>query len=241
MEKGGEEMGRPPKKEYESEEELNNLLHDVVAVYDQEKNIKAVALEMKLSEVKVKKLLITSHRLVYPQTEEIQELLKQGKSIAEVMELTGLSRASINGYLPYSKVPYQQEEVSANADRCELYRKRKEAVTGIVDTESLWNTIILFQNYPFKTATGLPFQYKIKVGRHGEYTKELWIDRRGESKSLTMSTVERAYEKAVEMKGAVITRPKALGDLRGISYIYPIFYRFGLIAVPDRIAEKMKQ
>ena len=234
-------MGRPPKKEYDSEEELNNLLHDVVAVYDQEKNIKAVALEMKLSEVKVKKLLITARRLVYPQTEEIQELMSAGKSIAEVMELTGLSRASINGYLPYSKVPYQQEEISANADRCELYRRRKEAVVGIVDINSLWNAILLFQSYPFKTATGLPFQYEIKKGRNGEYTKELWIDRRGESKSLTMSTVERAYKKAVEMKGTVVMRPKALGDLRGISYIYPIFYRFALIEVPEKVAEKMKK
>lgn len=33
--------------------------------------------------------------------------------------------------------------------------------------------------------------------------------------------------------GAAIDRPKALGDIRGVSYIYGIFYRFGLIDVPD--------
>ena len=31
---------------------------------------------------------------------------------------------------------------------------------------------------------------------------------------------------------------KALGDIRGVSYIYGLFYRFGLIEVPDKVKEK---
>ena len=233
-------MARFAKKNYDPEVVMNTLLQTVEEVYKEKGKIRPTAAELDLAEHKVKKLLITSGALVYPQTEEIEGMMRAGKSIEDVMELTGLSRASINFYLPYSKVPYKESEISANADRCELYRKRKEAVDGIVDCDSLWNAILLFQSYPFKTATGLPFHYTIKTGRNGEYTKELWIDRRGESKSLTMSTVERAFEKAAELKGAVVNRPKALGDLRGISYIYPIFYRFGLIEVPEKIKEKMK-
>jgi hypothetical protein len=38
----------------------------------------------------------------------------------------------------------------------------------------------------------------------------------------------------------VIARPKALGDIRGISYIYPILYRFGLIEVPEAVAGKLE-
>ena len=49
-----------------------------------------------------------------------------------------------------------------------------------------------------------------------------------------------AFEKALEMQGKVIERPKALGDIRGISYIYPMLYRFGIIDVPDKTAEKMQ-
>ena len=41
--------------------------------------------------------------------------------------------------------------------------------------------------------------------------------------------------------GEVVDRPKALGDIRGVSYIYGMFYRFGLIDVPDKIKEKMKR
>ena len=39
--------------------------------------------------------------------------------------------------------------------------------------------------------------------------------------------------------GEVVDRPKALGDIRGVSYIYGLLYRFGLIDVPDKAKEKM--
>ena len=35
--------------------------------------------------------------------------------------------------------------------------------------------------------------------------------------------------------------PKAMGDLRGVSYIYPLFYRFGLIDVPEAFAQNMEK
>ena len=156
----------------------------------------------------------------------------------QIQSILGLSRASINAYLPYSKVPYKESEVSANADRCELYRKRKVAVEGIMDSDTLWNVLLLFQGHTFYTVTGLQFSYEIRKGRSGEYTKELWIDRRGESKSLTMSTVLKAYENSIG--AGIVERPKALGDLRGVSYIYPIFYRFGLITVPEKVKEILR-
>ena len=218
---------------------MAELLSTVDAVFEEKQEIKATAAELDLSELKVKKLLITSGKLHYPKTLEIQNLQRSGKNPEEIQSILGLSRASINAYLPYSKVPYKESEVSANADRCELYRKRKLAVEEIMDSDTLWDALLLFQGYKFHTITGLQFSYEIRKGRSGEYTKELWIDRRDESKSLTMSTVERAYMEAVELRGTVVSRPKSLGDLRGVSYIYPIFYRFGLIDVPERIAEKM--
>ena len=33
-------------------------------------------------------------------------------------------------------------------------------------------------------------------------------------------------------------RNKALGDIRGVSYIYGMFYRFGLIDMPEKVKEK---
>lgn len=121
-------------------------------------------------------------------------------------------------------------------------RERKEAVERLqkgVNTDLLWNAIIAFQNYPFFTYSGLPFSYTIKVGRNGKLNKELLINRRDKSKSLTWSSIVIALDKALNQKGNIIGRPKEIGDIRGISYIYPIFYRLGLIDVPEHIADIM--
>jgi len=45
----------------------------------------------------------------------------------------------------------------------------------------------------------------------------------------------------VKEVGAVVDRPKALGDIRGVTYIYGMFYRFGLIDVPDDAKCKMNR
>lgn len=227
--------GRPRKKSYDPTAVMEELLSTVDAVFEEKQEIKATAAELDLAELKVRKLLITSGKLCYPQTQEIQNLQRSGKNMDQIQSILGLSRASINAYLPYSKIPYKESEVSANADRCELYRKRKAAVEEIMDSDTLWDALLLFQGYKFFTITGLQFSYEIRKGRSGEYTKELWIDRRGESKSLTMSTILKAYENSIG--AGIVDRPKDLGDLRGVSYIYPIFYRFGLIGVPENVKE----
>lgn len=105
--------------------------------------------------------------------------------------------------------------------------------------DHLWEVVLIYQKVKFKTYSGLPFSYEIRKGRNGQYTKELWIDRREKSKSLAWSSVRLAFHNIREM-GAVVDRPKSLGDIRGVTYIYGMFYRFGLIDVPDDVKEKMK-
>ena len=95
--------------------------------------------------------------------------------------------------------------------------------------------VLLYTGVCFKTYSGLLFTYEIRKGRNGEYTKELWIDRREKSKSLAWSSIFLALG---NIKEEVVERPKALGDIRGVTYIYGMFYRFGLIDVPDEVKEK---
>ena len=69
---------------------------------------------------------------------------------------------------------------------------RKNAVrklTNSVTEENLWAAVVAFQGCSFRTMSGLPFSYKLNVGRNGKYTKELIIDRRKNSKSLSWSSV----------------------------------------------------
>lgn len=118
------------------------------------------------------------------------------------------------------------------------YREVLAMLRKVPCENTLWNCIVAFQGYPFKTMSGLDFSYQLKKGRDGAYTKELWIDRRKNSKSLAWSSVLMAFGN-IETVGEIVVRPKALGDIRGVSYIYGIFYRFGLIDVPEAAKERM--
>lgn len=82
----------------------------------------------------------------------------------------------------------------------------------------MWDTILLFQSYPFYTAKGLKFTYTVK-GR------EIFVSRK--EKSITRATVELAFQKALSM-GRIVSGPKKLGVF-GASYLYPIFIRIGVI------------
>ena len=110
-------------------------------------------------------------------------------------------------------------------------------------TESdLWSLIISHQSTPFHTASGLPFTYTIKIGKKGQLTKELIIDRREQSKTLTWSSIRVAFNRVLadrEVGLRCYPKPKAIGDIRGISYIYPLFWKFGIIEVPETVADKM--
>lgn len=123
-------------------------------------------------------------------------------------------------------------------------KEQKEAVERLAEectAENLWNCIVAFQNYPFYTSSGLPFSYTLKKGRNGKYTKELFIDRRENSKSLAFSSIRLAFEKALEKRGTVFARPKEIADVRGVSYSYSLLWRFGVISVPEEIEKNMNK
>ena len=154
-----------------------------------------------------------------------------------------LSKASVTSYLPYQKGVYfpstEKEKISVGAERQRRYRAMKRWKADSTE-ENFWSVVLAYAGVKFKTYSGLPFTYEIKKGRNGEYTKELWIDRREKSKSLAWSSVLLALRN-IKKVGEVVDRPKALGDIRGVTYIYGMFYRFGLIDVSDEAKEKMKK
>ena len=154
-----------------------------------------------------------------------------------------LSKSSVTSYLPDEKGVYFPDTESVTKVSVEAERQRRYCAVKKLRTEPteehLWEVVLLYQKVKFKTYSGLPFSYEVRKGRNGQYTKELWIDRREKSKSLAWSSVRLAFHNIKEM-GAVVDRPKSLGDIRGVTYIYGMLYRFGLIDVPDGIKEKMK-
>lgn len=224
--------GRPPKKHYDEEKQMAQLLEYVDDCFMQTGEIKATAEELGISSIKVKKLLITSGKLEYEETKQIQRLLAYGKKLSEIQQELGLKKSSINSYLPYSKVPYKESEISANADRCDLYRKRRTAVEQIRDGESLWKCITLFRKYKFYTIEKTGFIYEVEEHGMDAENNSIIIDQ--EEMMIPYSDVLEAYNRTKQMAAGEIPVVKKLedfGDWTGAKYLYGIFYRFGLIDV----------
>lgn len=207
--------------------------------------IEMTAKEYGVSSMKMRKLLITAGVYKNETSGFIMELKNDGYNVNEIQQITGLSRSTVNGYLPYSKVIYKNTESSVGADRVRLLRKRrkncKELQEELTDNK-LWECMELHQGFKFNTVSGLAFTYSIKHGRDGSYTKEFIIDRRTESKPLTWSSIMLAFHNAIELKGEMIYRPQDLGDIRGVSYIFPVLYYFGVIdMVDEELVKKLKK
>ena len=240
---GGRKLSKP---EYDAGENLKEQMESAVALYDSEMSLQTIADALNLNPIKVRKLLITAGvyesevaEKVKNTFEEYRETQDYKTSILSTANTLQLSKASVTSYLPYQKGVYypstEKEKISVGAERQRRYRAMKRWRADPTE-ENLWGVVLVYAGVKFKTYSGLPFSYEIKKGRNGEYTKELWIDRREKSKSLAWSSVLLALK---NIKGEVVDRPKALGDIRGVTYIYGMFYRFGLIDVPDKVKEKM--
>ena len=238
------------KPEYDAGKNLKEQMDAAVALYGEDCSLQSIADAIVLNPIKVRKLLITAGvyesdvaKNVKNTFEEYRETQDYKTSILSTAKALNLSKASVTSYLPYQKGVYfpstaDKEKISVGAERQRRYRAMKRWRAHPTE-ENFWGVVLAYAGIKFKTYSGLPFSYEIKKGRNGEYTKELWIDRREKSKSLAWSSVLLALK---NIKGEVVDRrPKALGDIRGVTYIYGMFYRFGLIDVPDEVKEKMGQ
>ena len=240
---------KPSKPEYSAAKNLTQQMKAATELYTEKMSLQAIADALSLNPIKARKLLITAGvyksdtaKLVQQTFGSFRSTQSYSAAVTSTMSALQLSRPSVTSYLPYEKGVYFPEEaeaanISAGAERQRHYR----AVVVLKKDpceENLWKCVVAFRGYKFKTMSGLPFTYTLKKGREDEFTKELWIDRREDSKSLAWSSVLLAYHNIGKI-GEVVDRPKALGDIRGVSYIYGLFYRFGLIDVPDKAKEKM--
>ena len=239
---------KPSKPEYSAEWNLTQQMDAATALYKENHFLQSIADALNLNPIKVRKLLITAGiyesdiaKMVQCTFNNYKETQGYKDAVLSTASSLQLSKASVTSYLPYEKGVYfpkeaPVEKISVGAERQRRYRAVRKLRTKPTE-EHLWEVVLLYSGVRFKTYSGLPFTYEIRKGRSGEYTKELWIDRRGKSKSLAWSSVLLALGN-IKKVGEVVERPKALSDIRGVTYIYGMFYRFGLIDVPKEVKEK---
>lgn len=247
---------KPSKPDYNPSAILQNQMDAAVSLYGtaDHPSLQTIADELDLNPIKVRKLLITAGVYKSDAAEQVQRAfnkhrdsgLSHTEAIAATMRELNISKSSVTSYLPYEKGVYFPTETDSNnisvgAERIRRMRKREkilEELRAKQSEEALWAAVIEFQGYKFRIYSGLVFSYSLKKGRGDTYTKELFIDRRENSKSLAWSSVLLAFHN-IPQNGYVVDRPKALGDIRGVTYIYAMFYRFGLIDAPQKAKEKM--
>lgn len=249
---------KPSKPDYDAGKLLQNQMDAAVALYStvDHPSLQTIADELDLNPIKVRKLLITAGVYKSDAADQVQRVFNKhrasGRShteaIAATMREMNLSKASVTSYLPYEKGVYFPAETDSNnlsvgAERIRRMRKRSKVLEKLrteQTEEALWEAVIEFQGYKFRTYSGLVFSYSLKKGRGDTYTKELFIDRRENSKSLAWSSVRIAFEKALEKRDTVFSRPKEIADVRGISYSYSLLWRFGVIRVPAEVEKRLK-
>ena len=231
--------GRPKKKpDYDRKKEIDTLQQKVIDLFGEPfddrverseaaPSIREIAKMLNTTPLTVRKVLVTTGYYSTKLSRKVQELYEQGHTIQEIMEKTGLKRASVHGYLPYTKGNYNLPELPLNAERRRVYRKRtsvceqlRREINSPDAEECLWDAIVAFADYPFKTEKGLAMRYTVEGG-------EVFFSRK--EKSVTRATVMKAFHQArmIQETEGCVSGPKKLGTF-GASYLYPVFLRIGV-------------
>ena len=170
-------MGRPKKKPgYDSEKIMEQFTNCIVEAYmsgaggGSVNSLRQISEQFGITLMKTRKILITVGVYHTEISEQVISLWENGKNISEIMQETGLSRSSVHSYLPYTKMIYNADELSLYAERCRLYRKRKQEIEKLhccmdksleLLENHLWETLKLFSGYSFTTVKGLRFHYTV--------------------------------------------------------------------------------
>ena len=177
-------MARPKKKISNPASSMEQLLKKAVELFqepydDQDErdaslpSLRSMADQLNTTILRVRKLLITAEYFSTKTSRTVQALVAEGKSVEEIMAVTGLGRASVNSYLPYKNLAFLLDQTTVNADRHRVFRRRVKALNELQshmdspDVEVwLWKAIIAFEGYPFRTSgrggrEGTKFKYEV--------------------------------------------------------------------------------
>ena len=115
--------------------------------------------------------------------------------------------------------PENREEAIKRLQQAAVEWKKEQTSEAFRRLEQcLWDALVSFSGYPFRTAKGLDFTYAVRGN-------EMFVSRK--EKSITRATVDMSLKKALELD-CHVTGPKRLGTF-GASYLYPVFIHIGLI------------
>lgn len=89
-------------------------------------SLRSLAKEFDTTVLRIRKMLITAGVYSSELSDRVNALYEEGMTVEEIQRETGLGRASVHSYLPYTKSVYNMEEVSEETERIRRYRRRRE-------------------------------------------------------------------------------------------------------------------
>ena len=128
---------RKSKPEYDAGKILKELMDPAVVLYEAGMSLQAIADELGLNPIKVRKLLITAGVYASDVAEKVQETFDDFRktqdhkaAVLSTANALGLSRSSVTSYLPYKKGVYfpgtaPTDKISVGAERQRRYRAMK--------------------------------------------------------------------------------------------------------------------
>lgn len=105
---------------------MDALMTSVLRLHEQGLSIKAIARQLKVSEQKVRKILITAGAWSSPTSRKVAELQAAGKSLDEIAAALGITRNAVLSYTPYDRGMQNAEYPSLNALRIRASRAKKK-------------------------------------------------------------------------------------------------------------------
>ena len=182
-------------------------------------SLREVAEYFDITVMKVRKILITAGLYSTKTSRKVQQLVQEGKSVPEIIDMTGLKKSSVNSYLPYTNIVYKLPDISIKAERQKQYRvrKRNKKRSNEEQERELWSELDYLEGCLFTTNSGLDYTYRIKA-------EEIVID--GESVRLSRDQVMSAYMVFMNLKthGEECEGSNSVED----KYLFPVFNKMGL-------------
>lgn len=101
---------------------------DVIRLYRLGASRRDIAKSLKISDNKVRKILITAGAPPVSRTgDRVSKLFEKGFSQEEICEILGLSKSAVNSHIPYTKSIYNSDSPTINAEKIRKSRKKKIA------------------------------------------------------------------------------------------------------------------
>lgn len=117
---------------------MDELYQQIIDNYKETGSVKRTAEKLGTYPIKVRRVLITEGLWHSKTSDQVLELLAQGKSVAEIAENLVISEKNVQSYMPYSRGQYGGEDRSNEAIRSEEYRERMQmaAKNQVTNTEA---------------------------------------------------------------------------------------------------------